>query len=482
MSCDFAIFFNVLMSTESLNVPPHSEEAERSVLGSILLDSNSLTKVADFLKGDDFYFDIHKMVFEACITLFNEHKPIDLLTLTNYLEEKKMLDKVGGSVFLAELADEVPSASHMYEYASIMKSKSTLRRLVTVGDYIKGLGYKEGDKIDELLGQAEQKLFGVTQTYVKNKFVHVKEVLESRYEEFAELHEAEDKDALRGVPTGYRTLDNLLSGLKPADLIVVAARPSMGKTSFALSVGLNAALRYNKSVGIFSLEMSKEQLVDRMFCSMLMVDSWKLQKGKLDDEDFSRIGGVMDQLSKANVYIDDAVAGSLTELRSKARRLKMEHGVDILFIDYLQLMSSSSTSYSNYSNRVQEISEISRSLKSLGRELHIPIVALSQLSRAVEARPDKHPQLSDLRESGAIEQDADVVLMLYREDYYDLDTDRQGITDILIRKNRNGPIGRVELMFKKEQMRFYDIEKVRGLESQMAAVGDEVLKPVAVNF
>ena len=468
------------MSKDSLNVPPHSEEAERSVLGSILLDSNSLTKVGDFLKGEDFYFDIHKMVFEACITLFNEHKPIDLLTLTNYLENKEILDKVGGSVFLAELADEVPSASHIYEYASIVKSKSTLRRLVVVGDYIKGLGYKEGDKIDELLGQAEQKLFGVTQTFVKNKFVHVKEILESRYEEFANLHEAEDKDALRGVPTGYRTLDNLLSGLKPADLVIVAARPSMGKTALALSIALNSALKFGKSVGIFSLEMSKEQLVDRMFCSMLMVDSWKLQKGKLDDEDFSRIGGVMDELSKADVYIDDAIGGSLTELRSKARRLKMEHGVDILFIDYLQLMSNSSGG--GYSNRVQEISEISRALKSLGRELHIPIVALSQLSRAVEARPDKHPQLSDLRESGAIEQDADVVLMLYREDYYDSDTDRQGITDILVRKNRNGPIGRVELMFKKEQMRFYDIEKARGLDSQVAAAGDEVLRPVAVNF
>jgi replicative DNA helicase len=465
--------------SEKLLVPPHSEEAERSVLGSILLDSDSLTKVADFLKASDFYFDVNKIVYEACVALFNQHKPIDLLTLNNYLEDKKVLDDVGGSVFLAEIAEGVPSASHIYEYAAIVKSKATLRKLIVIGDHIKGLGYKEGEKMDDLLGDAEKKLFEVTQTYIKNKFIHVKEILESRYEEFAELHEADDKDALRGVPTGFRTLDNLLSGLKPADLVVVAARPSMGKTSFGLSVALNAALKYEKTVGIFSLEMSKEQLVDRMFCSMLMVDSWKLQKGKLDDEDFSRIGGVMDELSKANVFIDDTVGGSLVELRSKARRLKMEHGVDIILVDYLQLMSHSGTSFAN---RVQEISEISRALKGLARELHIPIIAISQLSRAVEQRPDKHPQLSDLRESGAIEQDADVVLMLYREDYYDPDTDRQGITDVLIRKNRNGPVGRIELMFRKEQMRFYDIEKVRGLQSEVASVGDDVLKPVAVNF
>lgn len=463
-----------------LNVPPHSEEAERSVLGSILLDSDSLTKVADFLRTEDFYFDSHRLAYEGCLSLFNQHKPIDLLTLSTYLEDKGVLDVLGGSAFLAELASEVPSASHVYEYATIVKSKSTLRKLVTVGDHIKGLGYKEDERVDELLGEAEKQLFSVTQTYVKNKFIHVKEILESRYEEFAELHEAEDKDALRGVPTGYRTLDNLLSGLKPSDLIIVAARPSMGKTSFGISMALNAALRYNKSVGIFSLEMSKEQLVDRMFCSLLMVDSWKLQKGKLDDEDFARIGGVMDELSKANIFIDDTVGGSLVELRSKARRLKMEHGVDMILVDYLQLMSHSGIAFAN---RVQEISEISRALKSLGRELHVPIIAISQLSRAVEQRPDKHPQLSDLRESGAIEQDADVVMMLYREDYYDPDTDRQGITDILIRKNRNGPVGRVELMFKKEQMRFYDIEKSRGLESQIAAsVQDDVLRPVAVNF
>lgn len=471
------------MADKSLTVPPHSEEAERSVLGSLLIDSESFVKIGDVLRVDDFYFDIHRMVFESCLDLFNRHKPIDLLTLSNALTERGNIDKVGGSGFLAELASEVPSASHIYEYAMIVKSKSTLRRLISAGDVIKGLGFQEGEPMDDLLSKAEQKLFEVTQTFIKNKFIHVREILESRYEEFAKLHEAEDKDAIHGVPTGFRTLDNILSGMKPADLIILAARPSMGKTSLAISIALNAALKGGKKVAIFSLEMSKEQLVDRMFCSMLMVDSWKLQKGKLDDTDFARIGSVMDELSKADIFIDDNITGSMTELRSKVRRLKMEHGLDMIVIDYLQLMSQSG---SNFMNRVQEISEISRSLKALGRELHVPVLALSQLSRAVEQRPDKQPQLSDLRESGAIEQDADVVLMMYRDDYYDPDSDRVGITDILIRKHRNGPTGRVELMFRKEQMRFYDIEKPRGLGGISASLKQQqpqgALQPVNVDF
>jgi replicative DNA helicase len=467
------------MAERALVVPPHSEEAERSVLGSLLLDGQSLVKIGDFLKSDDFYFDRYKLIYEACLDLFNGHIPIDLLTLGNKLSESGKLEKIGGSVLLAELANDVPSASHIFDYANIVKSKSTLRRLIHAGDYIKGLGFKEGEDLTELLGDAEKQLFGVTQTFVKDHFVHVRDILESRYEDFAELHEAEDKDAMRGVPSGYKALDNILSGMKPSDLIILAARPAMGKTSFALSIALNAALKFKKTVGIFSLEMSKEQLVDRMFCSMLMVDSWKLHKGRLDDADFARIGGVMDDLSKANIFIDDSLGGSLTELRSKVRRLKMENGLDMIVIDYLQLMTSGTYS----GNRVQEISDISRALKALGREMHVPVLALSQLSRAVESRPDKQPQLSDLRESGAIEQDADVVMMLYREDYYDPDTDRQGITDVLIRKHRNGPIGKVELMFKKEQMRFFDIEKARGFGGQVSsAVHDDVLQPVAVNF
>jgi len=284
--------------------------------------------------------------------------------------------------------------------------------------------------------------------------------LNKTYEKISDLHDPDTKEKYRGIPTGFKSLDNLLSGLQPSDLIIIAARPSMGKTALALNMAQNVAKR-GKTVGIISLEMSKEQLVERMFCSLLSVDSWKMRTGRLSDEDFSKIGGVMDELNSTKIYIDDSVGNSIAELKAKARRLKMENGLDVLMIDYLQLMSAGKLSYSAQSNRVQEISEISRSLKALARDLSIPIIALSQLSRAVEARPSKIPQLSDLRESGAIEQDADVVLMIYREDYYEEDTDRKGITDIFIRKHRNGPIGHVELAFKKEQMKFLDIEKTR---------------------
>jgi replicative DNA helicase len=438
-------------------IPPHNEESEMSVLGSILLDSKSLVKVADFLHKEDFYFEKHQMIYEVCIDLFNSHTPIDLLTTTNKLKEKNQLKSIGGRAYIAQLTENVPTASHIYEYGMIVKNKSILRSLVIVGDKIKGLGLKEAEKIDDLLEQAEKSIFSVTQTFIRNTFSHVKDVLNMRYEEFAELHEREDKNAIQGVASGFRDLDRIMNGFKPTELIIIAARPAMGKTAFATSMAMNAALRGNKTVAIFSLEMSKEQLVDRMFASLLMVDSWKLHKGMLDDEDFARIGGVMDQLSKASIFIDDSLGNSTTELRSKIRRLKMEQGLDIIFIDYLQLMSN--TSSGSFANRVQEISEISRSLKQIAREVHVPVIALSQLSRAVESRPDKQPQLSDLRESGAIEQDADAVLMLYREDYYEPDTDRKGLTDILIRKHRNGPTGKVELMFRPEQMRFYDIDR-----------------------
>ncbi|MDZ4217287.1 MAG: replicative DNA helicase, partial [Candidatus Gracilibacteria bacterium] len=315
---------------------------------------------------------------------------------------------------------------------------------------------QEDEKVDELLDRAEQSLFHITQTFIRNTFTHVKEILSLRYEEFAELHEEKDPDRVNGVKSGFRDLDNILNGFKPSELIIIAGRPAMGKTAFALSIAQNSALKFGKSVAIFSLEMSKEQLVDRMFASLLMVDSWKLKKGMLDDEDFARIGTVMDELSKANIYIDDSLGNSMTELRSKVRRLKMEKGLDLIIVDYLQLMSMGAS----IANRVQEISEISRNMKQIARELHVPVIALSQLSRAVESRPDKRPQLSDLRESGAIEQDADAVLMLYREEYYDPDTDRKGLADVLIRKHRNGPTGRVELIFKSEQTRFYDIDRV----------------------
>ena len=451
-------------------IPPHNLEAERSVLGSLLIEKDSIIKIADILKPEDFYYDHNKIIYEGVLDLFGKRTPIDILTLSTLLKDQGKLDIIGGNAYLTELVNEVVTASHIIQYALIVKQKSTLRNLITAGHDIKSLGFKENDDIDELIDQAEKALFSVSQSFIKDKFVHIKDILDQTYEKITDLHDPEAKDKYRGIPTGFKSLDNMLSGLQASDMVVLAARPSMGKTSLALNIAQNVA-KTGKSIGIISLEMSKEQLVERMFCALLAVDSWKMRTGRLSEEDFAKVGSIMDELNQSKIFIDDSVGGSIAELRAKARRLQVEHGLDILIVDYLQLMSAGKGSAMSITNRVQEISEISRSLKGLARELRVPIIALSQLSRAVEQRTGaKIPQLSDLRESGAIEQDADVVLMMYREDYYEEDSDRTGITDIYIRKHRNGPIGRVELMFKKEQMRFYDIDKKHKAEGSMAPV------------
>lgn len=448
------------MSQNSSLIPPHNKEAEQSVLGSILIEKEAMIKIVDLIEPTDFYYDTHKLTYEAMCDLYNRHDPIDLLTLANLLEERKLLDKVGGPAYLAELTSSVPTATHVFKYAQIVKTKATLRKMIRVGNAIAACGYNEDEPLENLLETAEKEVFGITQTFLKDRFVHIREVLSKRFEEFSALHIADEKDKVKGIPTGYKALDSVLSGLQPADLIILAARPSMGKTALSLSIVQKIAIEASKkhTVGIFSLEMSKEQLVDRMFCSILGVDSWKLQHGRLDDKDFQNMGSAMDLLNKAPIFIDDSVGMTITELKAKARRLQMEHGLDLIVIDYLQLMSTGNQAYSG--NRVQEISEISRSLKTLGRELHVPIIALSQLSRAVEMRNPKIPQLSDLRESGAIEQDADIVLMLYRKEAYEENTteEDQGMTEIYIRKHRNGPIGKVVLRFDKAQMRFYDVD------------------------
>jgi len=447
------------MANKTDYVPPHSLEAEKSTLGSLLVDKEAIVKISDFLKAEDFYHDAHRIIYEAILALYDKRSPIDLVTLANSLEDKKELKLVGGASYLALLANEVPTATHVFQYATIVKEKAILRRLILAGDSIKGLGYKEDEDIESLIDQAEKNLFSVSQTFMADRFIHIRDILNVTYEKISDLHDPEAKEKYRGLPTGFRSLDNILSGLQPSDLIVLAARPSMGKTALALNIAQNIAKKGN-AVGIISLEMSKEQLVERMFCSLLSVDSWKMRTGKLTDDDFGKIGAVMDELNSMKIYIDDSIGNSIAELKAKARRLKMEAGLDFLVVDYLQLMSSGTAS-GYQGNRVQEISEISRSLKALSRDLSIPILALSQLSRAVEMRPTKIPQLSDLRESGAIEQDADVVLMMYREDYYEEDTERKGVTDVYIRKHRNGPTGHIELAFKKEQMKFLDIEKQR---------------------
>ncbi len=455
------------MSTPLTKIPPHSEQAERATIGALLLDKDAIIKVADFLSPDDFYFGQNGIIYQAIIDLYAKRMPIDLKILASYLEDHGQLDQAGGSTNLAELTIDVPTSSHVIQYAMIVKHKSTLRKVISAGDKIMGLGYDETTDIEEILEESEKSLFSVSQTFVKDRFIHIKEVLSATYEKISDLHDPDLKEKFLGMPTGFRALDNILSGLHPSDLVVIAARPSMGKTAFAMNIAQNIA-RKNKSVGVISLEMSKEQLVERMFCALLGVDSWKMRTGKLSEEDFARIGPVMDDLNQTKIFIDDSPVSSIVELRTKARRLKAEHGLDILMIDYLQMMSITKATYGQ-TNRVQEISEITRALKNLARELHMPLIALSQLSRAVETRPSKVPQLSDLRESGSIEQDADVVLMLYREDYYEEDSDRKGITDIFIRKHRNGPTGHIELMFEREKMRFYDIDRQRGAPSAVYA-------------
>ena len=356
---------------------------------------------------------------------------------------------------MAELQNEVPISAHIFQYAQIVKHRSTLRKLIKAGNEIMSLGYEEEKNAEELLEAAEKRVFSISQTFIKDRFIPIKEILKTSYEKFCEIHENPELANKNRISTNFKDLDSKLNGgLNQSDLIIIAARPSMGKTALSLEIIQNAAIKHKKNVGVISLEMSKEQIVERMLCSQLAVDSWKLHKGKLEESDFERMGTVLDQLSSASIFIDDSMGNSISELRAKARRLQMEYGLDLIIVDYLQLMTGQ-----NPQNRVQEISEISRSLKELARELHIPIIAISQLSRSVENRPDKRPILSDLRDSGAIEQDADVVMMLYRDDYYNEETENPNELEVNIIKHRNGPIGRVSVFFDRSKMQFGDLEK-----------------------
>ncbi len=358
---------------------------------------------------------------------------------------------------MASLVSRVPSAAHVVHYANIVKEKAILRRLITAANRILQLGFDESIEASQAIDQSEQALFNVSQKFFDKAFIPISDLLAESFERVDQLHR--NKGMTRGVPTGFTALDNLLGGLQRSDLIIVAARPSVGKTALALNMAEYASVHEKKTVAIFSLEMSKEQLIDRLLCSQAGLDSWKLRTGNLDEDDFSRLNYGMGVLSEAPIFIDDSPLATVTEIRAKARRLQMEHGLDMIVIDYLQLMEGSKNSYNNEANRVQEISQISRGLKGLARELNVPVVALSQLSRAVEQRHPKIPQLSDLRESGSIEQDADVVMFLYREDYYDKDTEKKNIADILIRKHRNGPVGDISLFFQPEQTKYYNLDK-----------------------
>ena len=436
-----------------LKIPPSSLEAEQSVLWSLLIDKDGFIIIGDLLEVDDFYDDANAKIYDVMFELFRFNKPIDLITVREKLDDKKFLDAIWGLSYLTELTEIVPTSANIFEYAQIVKNKAVLRRLIKSWNEVVWLGYQEDTPINELLEKSEKSLFWVTQTFIKNKLVHINDILTQRYEEFAEIHENPDLIKDHRLQTGYGNLDEKLTGLKWWDMVIVAARPSMGKTALAMNLAQNIWFN-KKSVAIFSLEMSKEQLTDRMIASAMGIDSWKLQKGELEDKEFAKIWEAMEMLSAADIYIDDSAGWNLVDLKSKARRLKMESQLDLVIIDYLQLMSNG-----NSMNRVQEVSEISRGIKSLARELDVPIIALSQLSRAVESRPDKRPVLSDLRESGSIEQDADIVMMIYREDYYDEFSERKWVTDLFIRKNRNGPTGSVQLMFQKSNQKFIEIEK-----------------------
>lgn len=439
-----------------VRIPPQNTEAERSVLGAILLDKDAIIKVADVVTPQDFYEDRHGIIFDAMLKLFEKRMPVDIVTLSEVLEAEGKIKEIGGSSYLADIVNGTPSATNIVHYAQITRDKAILRRLITAGTGIADLGFNEEEEISGTLDKAEQALFAVSQKFLKDKFVPIREIVTEAFDRIDKIHREKDLGALRGVPSGFRDLDAITAGWQKSDLLILAARPAMGKTSFALNLAENAAIDDKIPVAIFSLEMSKEQLVDRLLSSQAGVDSWKLRTGNLSDEDFPKIGYAMGVLSEAPIFIDDSPGANVMEVRAKARRLQMEHGLGLIIIDYLQLMEGRSR---GGDNRVQEISEISRSLKGLARELNVPIIALSQLSRAVEHRDDKRPQLSDLRESGSIEQDADIVMFLYRDEYYRPDTDKKGITEVLIRKHRNGPTGNVEIFFNPSQMRFADLDK-----------------------
>lgn len=439
---------------DSPKLPPQNVQAESSLLGSILIDPEALTKIADIVRSNDFYEQRHSLIFASMLHLYEQRKPIDVLTLTEKLETAGEIDNVGGASYITELANSVPSAAHVHEYAQIVAKKATLRRLISAAQEITNLGYSDEEDVDALIDKAEHTLYSVSENKGTQGFRAIGDVLNESFDRIEEL--SRDKNKLRGVPSGFRSLDRKLAGLQNSDLLILAARPAMGKSSFALNIAHNVAIKEGIPVGIFSLEMSQEQLVDRLLSAESGVDSWKLRTGDLEDSDFAKIGEAMGALSEAPIFIDDTPMLNVMDMRTKARRIQSEHGLGLIIVDYLQLM----TGRGNYGdNRVQEVSEISRGLKMLAKELNVPVLALSQLSRSVESRSPQIPQLADLRESGSIEQDADVVMFIYREDVYNPDTERQHIADLLIKKHRSGPIGDIELFFHESRTQFREIDK-----------------------
>jgi replicative DNA helicase len=438
----------------SERIPPQSIEAEQAVLGAVFLDPSALTLASEILIPEDFYRAAHQKIFHAMLRVADKGEPVDLVTVTAELADTQQLEEVGGVSYLSELADSVPTAANVEYYARIVEEKSVLRRLIRTASSIAQDGYTREDEVDVLLDEAERKIMEISQRKHSGTFKNIKEVLVQTYDNIEMLHNR--KGEVTGIPTGFTELDRMTSGFQRSDFIIVAARPSVGKTAFALNIAQNVATKTNENVAIFSLEMSAQQLVMRMLCAEGNINAQNLRTGRLTPEDWGKLTMAMGSLSNAGIYIDDTPSIRVSDIRAKCRRLKQESGLGMVVIDYLQLIQGSGR---NRENRQQEVSEISRSLKALARELEVPVIALSQLSRSVEQRQDKRPMMSDIRESGSIEQDADIVAFLYRDDYYNKDSENKNIIEIIIAKQRNGPVGTVQLAFIKEYNKFVNLER-----------------------
>ncbi|MBR2994710.1 replicative DNA helicase [Candidatus Saccharibacteria bacterium] len=437
-------------------IPPHDDVAEKSLLGALIINNDVLPEILTIIKPRDFYDERHQIIFEAISNLYDNHKPIDLLTLTSELKSKKQLDKIGKASYLAELSNFVPAASHAKAYAELIEKASTRRRLITAGTRIAEKAFQEDANPDELIGSAEQELFEVSDKIVKSDYVSIDQLLADAFDRIDELHR--NKGALRGLKTGFRDLDKKTAGFQKGDLVIIGARPAMGKTTFAQNLAYNIASINKKGVLFFSVEMSAREIIDRMISDVSGVDNWKMRTGNLSDEEFQKIGDAMDEMDDLPIYIDDSSSMTIVELRNKARRAMHDHEIGIILLDYLQLLQGSDR-YKG--NKVQEVTEISRGLKILARELNIPVVALAQLSRNVTGRDDPRPVLSDLRDSGSIEQDADLVMFLHRPDYYHQNDDnyeKTNVTELLISKHRHGPVGKIELYFHPELLRFMSLD------------------------
>lgn len=436
---------------EGQRLPPQALDAERSLLGGLLIDPEAIHKIVDLLRPEDFYRHSHQRVYRAAINLFDKDEPTDVITISNELKSLDELENIGGAAYLAELAGSVATSASVFHYAKIIREKAMLRSLINVATDIVHQGYAGNDGIETFLDTAERSIFQISERNIRQSFTHVKDIVKDSVKQIEVLYE--NKSTVTGIPTGYKQLNEMTAGLQPGDLIIIAGRPSMGKTALALNLALNAAVESKLAAAVFSLEMGKEQLVQRMLCSEARVDSSKMRSGYLKESDWPKLLKAANRLSESPLFIDDTPALTVLEMRAKARRLKKEHQLGLVVVDYLQLMRSDVTE-----SREREISDISRSLKALAKELRVPVVALSQLNRSVESRNDKRPQLSDLRESGALEQDADLIAFIYRDEVYNKDTPDRGVAEVIIGKQRNGPVGTVRLKFFNEFTRFEELD------------------------